>query len=88
MASQGNIGQHEADITFVDSDRDELANVISYYNTEAENRVWIPAKHSQRTVIVCFDGTGDEFDSDVLISIPRPDQQVTDTSHRILISCS
>ena len=25
----------------------------------------IPPSHKNRTLIVCFDGTGDEFDSDV-----------------------
>jgi hypothetical protein len=30
-----------------------------------EHRTWIPASHPQRTLVLCFDGTGDEFDSDV-----------------------
>ena len=27
----------------------------------------IPSKHSNRTIILCFDGTGDQFDEDVRI---------------------
>ena len=27
----------------------------------------IPLKHSNRTIILCFDGTGDQFDEDVRI---------------------
>lgn len=29
----------------------------------------IPPKHSNRTIILCFDGTGDQFDEDVRITI-------------------
>ncbi len=28
-------------------------------------RTWIPTCHDNRTIVLCFDGTGDEFDSDV-----------------------
>lgn len=28
-------------------------------------KIWIPAKHDNRTLVLCFDGTGDHFDSDV-----------------------
>lgn len=27
----------------------------------------IPSKHSNRTIVLCFDGTGDQFDEDVRI---------------------
>ncbi|EKM57152.1 uncharacterized protein PHACADRAFT_208293 [Phanerochaete carnosa HHB-10118-sp] len=27
-------------------------------------KVWIPAHHRHRTLVLCFDGTGDQFDSD------------------------
>lgn len=30
-----------------------------------DRRIWIPSHHSNRTLVLCFDGTGDEFDSDV-----------------------
>ena len=29
----------------------------------------IPSKHGNRTIILCFDGTGDQFDEDVRIII-------------------
>ena len=29
------------------------------------DRVWIPKEHKNRTLVLCFDGTGDHFDSDV-----------------------
>ena len=28
-------------------------------------QVWVPRQHSNRTLVLCFDGTGDQFDSDV-----------------------
>ena len=29
------------------------------------DKVWVPREHSNRTLVLCFDGTGDHFDSDV-----------------------
>ena len=34
-------------------------------------RAWVPEVHSQRTVVLCFDGTGDSFDKDVS-QLPSP----------------
>ena len=31
----------------------------------------IPTKHSNRTIILCFDGTGDQFDKDVRIIVRK-----------------
>ena len=46
--------------------------VVSYEPQWADNVV--PPSHKNRTLVVCFDGTGDKFDADVShISLhPRP----------------
>lgn len=36
-------------------------------------KVWIPKARSNRTIVLCFDGTGDQFDSDVRPSVPIPE---------------
>ena len=37
----------------------------------------IPTKHSNRTIILCFDGTGDQFDEDVRIIVRKQYSQLT-----------
>lgn len=32
---------------------------------DANGKVWVPETHENRTIVLCFDGTGDHFDSDV-----------------------
>ena len=32
----------------------------------------IPKSHNNRTLVLCFDGTGDKFDSDVRRPLPPP----------------
>ena len=48
----------------------------------------IPSKHSNRTIILCFDGTGDQFDEDVRIIFIQ--KEYTPSLHlpRTLISFS
>ena len=50
----------------------------------------IPSKHSNRTIILCFDGTGDQFDEDVrIILIQKEYPRLTCTNvSRIPISFS
>lgn len=31
------------------------------------DKAWVPVEHKNRTLVLCFDGTGDHFDSDVRI---------------------
>lgn len=53
--------QHSADITLVH----DSSETDSHDGWHLPSRLWIPSSHSKRTLVLCFDGTGDEFDSDV-----------------------
>ncbi|KAI0684957.1 hypothetical protein BC835DRAFT_1386911 [Cytidiella melzeri] len=51
------------------SSDDTLYNVDPHHDTAGRfwkdsERIWVPPSHPQRTLVLCFDGTGDEFDSD------------------------
>ena len=41
----------------------------------------VPPSHKNRTLIVCFDGTGDKFDGDVSSANPRPCRTDANGSH-------
>ena len=40
-------------------------SVTEYTPSFASSRTWIPQARSNRTLVLCFDGTGDQFDQDV-----------------------
>lgn len=57
----------------LDGDRTPLQKVLGGLDdagrtadVDAESaKVWVPKQHANRTLVLCFDGTGDQFDSDV-----------------------
>ena len=40
-------------------------SATEYTPSLASSRAWIPQVRSNRTLVLCFDGTGDQFDQDV-----------------------
>lgn len=51
----------------------KIAAAIAGTSWSEKSRIWIPSPNIKRarTLILCFDGTGDEFDSDVRSFIHR-----------------
>ena len=39
-----------------------------YGSLNGQRKQWMPKQHDNRTLVLCFDGTGDHFDSDVSLT--------------------
>lgn len=66
----------DSQFTAVNSDANPFADPDAFWGEQ--KRVWIAANSDpdsivpqRRTLVLCFDGTGDQFDGDVRNSLPR-----------------